>query len=47
MKSGGSYDFLYIVTPEGKEIGPLADDEKDIPWDMLYEEPEKGKKTSK
>lgn len=44
MKSGGSYDFLYIITPKGKEIGPLADDENNIPWDLLYEEREKNKK---
>lgn len=40
---GGSYDFLYIITPKGKEIGPLADDEKNIPWELLYEEREKNK----
>lgn len=38
---GGSYDWCYIVTPKGKEIGPLADDEKNIPWEDLYREPEK------
>ncbi|MBI5818304.1 MAG: PD40 domain-containing protein [Verrucomicrobia bacterium] len=33
---GPSYDWFYIVTPQGKEIGPLADDEKNIPWERLY-----------
>ena len=33
---GGSYDWYYVFTPEGKEVGPLGDDLKTVGWDMLY-----------
>lgn len=34
--AGGSYDWYYVFTPEGKEIGPLGENLKDIDWDFLY-----------
>ena len=37
--TGGSYDWLWLVSPEGKEIGPLSDyNEDNIDWDFLYSE---------
>ena len=33
---GGSYDWYYIFTPEGKEVGPLGDDLNTVNWDILY-----------
>ena len=35
---GGSYDWYYLVTPEGKEIGTFGDDLNRVDWEMLYYE---------
>ena len=37
----GSYDWYYVFTPEGKEVGPLGDDLDKVDWDILYFESEK------
>ncbi len=34
--TGGSYDWYYVFTPEGKEIGPLGKDLDNVNWDFLY-----------
>jgi len=34
--TGGSYDWYYVFTPEGKEIGPLGDDLDAVDWEFLY-----------
>jgi len=33
---GGSYDWYYVFTSKGKEVGPLADDLNHVDWDFLY-----------
>lgn len=38
---GGSYDWYYVFTPEGKEVGPLGDDLDKVNWDILYFESKK------
>ena len=38
---GGSYDWYWMVTPEGKEVGPVIDDDLNrIDWEFLYWEDE-------
>ncbi|MBF0595197.1 MAG: PD40 domain-containing protein [Candidatus Omnitrophica bacterium] len=32
---GGSYNFAWLVTPSGKEIGPVGEQEKAVNWDVL------------
>lgn len=34
--TGGSYDWLWLLTPEGKEVGPLGNFKEDIDWDSLF-----------
>ena len=38
---GGSYDWYYVFTPEGKEAGPLGDDLATVNWDILCFESKK------
>ncbi len=33
---GGSYDWCYIYSPEGKELGVLSEGPEQIDWEMLY-----------
>ena len=33
--TGGSYDFVWLVTPEGMEQEPVASDMKSIYWDVI------------
>jgi dipeptidyl aminopeptidase/acylaminoacyl peptidase len=35
---GGSYDWCYIYTPEGKEVAVLSEDPEQIDWERLYAE---------
>ncbi len=35
---GGSYDWCYIFSPEGKEIAVLSEDPDGIDWERLYSE---------
>ncbi len=32
---GGSYDWYYVFTPQGKEVGPLGADLARVNWDLL------------
>lgn len=34
--TGGSYDWYYVFTPDGKEVGPLGNDLESVDWDFLY-----------
>lgn len=36
--TGGSYDWWWVVTPDGEEVGPLGDDLDTVDWDFLYSE---------
>lgn len=38
---GGSYNWYYVFTPEGKEVGPLGDNLDDVNWDFLNWESKK------
>lgn len=33
---GGSYDWCYIFSPEGKELAVLSEDPDEIDWERLY-----------
>jgi len=41
---GGSYDWYYVFSPDGKEIGPLGDDLGRVDWEMLSFERDPEKK---
>jgi len=41
---GGSYDWYYVFSPDGKEIGPLGDDLGRVDWEMLSFEGDTEKK---
>lgn len=34
--TGGTYDWWWIVTPDGEEVGPLGNDLDAVDWDFLY-----------
>ena len=44
--AGGSYDWYYVFTPDGKEVGLLTDDLDTVDWNYFYsEDKQKGANT--